>query len=351
MARWHRVDPSGPGISRRRAGRGFTYWWPDGRRVTDPEVLGRIRRLVIPPAWSEVWISIDPRGHIQAWGFDAKGRRQYVYHPIWREHRDREKFNHMLDFARALPTLRRVVACELEAGEGLGKNRVLACAVRLLERGFFRIGGEAYAETNGHYGLATILKAHVRTRPGRVLVFDYPAKSGRRRMQSVVDAAAFDVIASLKRRRGGGPELLAYRDGRRWTDVRSADINAYIKEVTGGDFSAKDFRTWAATVLAAVALARAPQARSRTARRRTVAAAVKEVAGYLGNTPAVARSSYIDPRIIDRYRQGETIQAALSGSKADPCRETSAPVARVEEAVLALLSEADASGGGGTQAG
>ncbi len=253
MARLRRVDCSGPGISRRRRGRGFEFVDEDGRRIDDPAVLTRINELVIPPAWKDVWVCPHPFGHIQATGIDARGRKQYLYHPRWRARRDQQKFDSMIGFARALPLMRRRVRRHLREPE-LTKQRVLACSVRLLDRGFFRVGGEDYAVENETYGLATMLKSHVTV--GRDdITFDYPAKSGQRRLQSVVDPEIADIVRTLKRRRGGSPELLAYRVGRRWFDIKSADINEYVKEVTGGDFSAKDFRTWNATVLAAVALA------------------------------------------------------------------------------------------------
>lgn len=276
MPRLKRVDCSGPGIKRRRAGKGFTYYGPDGARVTDPETLARIRGLAIPPAWTDVWISPHPMGHIQAIGIDAKGRKQYRYHDKWRESRDREKFDHMVDFARALPKIRHFAAEHL-AQEGLTRQRVLACAVRLLDLGFFRIGSEGYADENQTYGLATMRKKHVRIE-GDVVVFDYVAKSGKRRIQSVADQDVLAVVRELKARRRGGQELLAWSEGQRWVDVKSADINAYIKELTGGDFSAKDFRTWNATVFAGVALAvSSTMAKSASGRKRAIARAMSEV--------------------------------------------------------------------------
>jgi len=319
------------------------YLDPSGARITDPRVLDRARQLVIPPAWTDVWICADPNGHIQATGVDARGRRQYRYHDVWRLRRDREKFDHMLGFARALPELRRCAGRHL-AEDGLSRARVLACAVRLLDLGFFRIGTEGYAEENQTYGLATIHKRHVRLEPPSKVNFDYVAKGSKRRIQSVVDPEVFVVVEALKHRRGGKPELLAWRRGRQWVDVRSADINLYVKEVTGGDFSAKDFRTWNATLLAAVALAVSTGASSPTARRRAVARAMKEVAHYLGNTPAVCRSSYVDPRVVDHYLGGNTIapalEQALVGVPADPAEAgTMLTQAPIEEAVLDLLED------------
>ncbi|MBW3556208.1 MAG: DNA topoisomerase IB [Actinobacteria bacterium] len=334
-----RVDCSGPGIRRRRAGKGFTYHGPGGERVTDEETLARIRALAIPPAWNDVWISPHPMGHIQAIGVDAKGRKQYRYHDQWRLHRDREKFDHMLEFARALPKIRHF-ADEHLAQEGLTRQRVLACAVRLLDLGFFRVGSEDYAEENQTFGLATIRKKHVRI-DGETIVFDYPAKSGKRRIQSVADPDVLAVVRELKARRAGGPELLAWWEGRRWIDVKSADINAYIKELTGGEFSAKDFRTWNATVLAGVALAvSSTMARSATGRKRAIARAMSEVANYLGNTPAVCRSSYVDPRIIDRYTAGSTVLEALASLDEDAGLSGLHTHGSIEEAVLDLLEEA-----------
>ena len=278
--------------------------------MDDDETLARIRGLAIPPAWDDVWICDDPNGHLQATGIDAAGRKQYRYHDAWRARRDRQKFDDMIAFARALPRLRRRVTRDLrsdENGDGPGRERVLACAARMLDLGFFRIGSESYAEGNGSYGLATILKPHVRVTDHGV-VFDYPAKSGQRRVHEIADPDVRAIVAALKRRRGGPDELLAYRAGRRWVDVRSDDINDYLKDRAGAEISAKDFRTWNGTVLAAVALAElAGRPAGKTARKRAVSAAVKQVAHYLGNTPAVARSSYIDPRVVDRFQDGQTI--------------------------------------------
>jgi DNA topoisomerase I len=334
-ARLRRADCSGPGLQRVRRGRGFSYLDADGERIDEPEVLQRIHELAIPPAWHDVWICPYPGGHIQATGLDAAGRKQYLYHSRWRARRDQQKFDDMVVFARALPALREHVEEALQAGD-MGRERVLACATRLLDRGFFRVGGEDYAVTNNSYGLATMLKRHVRLN-GDVLVFDYPAKHAKRRVQAVVDAPVADIVAQLKARSGGGPELLAYKEGRRWVDVRSEDINEYLKETTGEDISAKDFRTWGATVLAAMALAVSGEAAAtKTGRKRAISRAVNEVAHYLGNTPAVARASYIDPRIFDHYRDGRTIAHALP--RAAENGDTPAIQGPIEEAVLELVS-------------
>jgi DNA topoisomerase IB len=341
VARLRRVDCSSTGIRRRRRGRGFEYVDADGVRVTDPEVLARIAELVIPPAWEDVWICPFPMGHIQATGIDARGRKQYRYHDKWRERRDQQKFDSMVDFARALPLMRKRVSREL-ARDGMGRDRVLAAAVRLLDRGFFRVGGEDYAVENETYGLATMRKEHVTVVDGAIS-FDYIAKSGKRRVQNVVDHDVTEIVATLKRRRGGDAELLAYRDGRRWVDIKSADIRAYVKQVTGGDFTAKDFRTWNATVLAAVALAVSGGAAAGTkaARKRAVTRAIKEVAHYLGNTPAVCRASYIDPRVFDRFDSGLTIGGVIE--EIGDTSDMGALHGPVEQAVLDLIAADESS--------
>jgi DNA topoisomerase I len=335
VARLRRVDASEPGIGRRRRGRGFEYLDPGGERITDPDVIARIKSLAIPPAWREVWICPHPSGHIQATGIDAAGRKQYRYHDRWRERRDQQKFDSMVDFARALPGMRERVARDLARNE-LDRPRILATAVRLLELGFFRIGGEEYAVDNESFGLATMLKQHV-TVEGDRITFDYPAKSGQRRVQSIVDEDVVEVVETLKRRRQGR-ELLAYKERGRWRDIKSEDVNAYVKEVAGGEFTAKDFRTWNATVLAAVALAVSGPAagRSKSATERAIRRAVQEVARYLGNTPAVCRASYIDPRVFDRYRGGLTVGGVLPQVGEDG--DLGAVHGSVEEAVLDLIA-------------
>ena len=280
----------------------------------------------------------DPLGHLQATGIDAAGRRQYLYHPRWREHRDRAKFEKMLRFADLLPGLRRRLAKTLaDAGEP-SREIVLAAAVRLLDIGMFRVGSEQYADEDHGIGLATVGKAHVRVH-GETIEFDYPGKGGLRRRQVIEDPVTHGLICTLKRRRGGPDGLLAFRDGRRWRDVRSDDINEYLKEQMGEDYSAKDFRTWNATVMAAVTLAiDGREAASQAARKRAINRSVKAVSELLGNTPAVARRSYIDPRVFDRYLSGWTIHAALKRipdlDVADDRVRT-----RVERAVVDLLVE------------
>jgi DNA topoisomerase-1 len=350
MPRLRRSDCASPGITRRRRGRGFEYLDPDGQRIADPEVLERVAALAIPPAWREVWICVDPLGHMQATGLDAAGRKQYLYHERWRDHRDRQKFNSMLDFGRALPRLRRRVRRDLNVSSGrsrglatseLTRRVVLACTVRLLDLGFFRIGSEDYAERNDSYGLTTMQREHV-TIVGREIVFDFPAKSGQRRIQAIADRDIMRVVSALKRRRSGA-QLLAYHGvNAHWVDVRADEVNAYIKRSATGDFTAKDFRTWNATVLTAVALAMAQPARSRKRRERTVREAIASVAAYLGNTPAVCRASYVDPRVIDRYHAGVTIGATIAALPAGPDLAEMRIRARIEGAVIDMLTEGSA---------
>jgi DNA topoisomerase-1 len=315
MDRLRRSDCASPGIARRPRGSGFEYLDAGGRRIDAAATLERIRALSIPPAWTEVWICPDPAGHLQAVGTDAAGRRQYRYHDRWRERRDQQKFDQMLEFARVLPRLRKHAAADLRGDEHV---RELACAVRLLDRGFFRVGGEEYADGNGSYGLATLEPRHVKLAADGMIVFDYRAKSGKRRLQAVVDPEVYELVGELKRRRR-----------RTLLGVRSSDINAYIKEQTGGDFSAKDFRTWHATVLAAVALGVSGRAATKTGRERAIRRAVAEVAHYLGNTPAVCCASYIDPRVFDRYRGGVTISPEVETLSDES----------VEQAVLTMLED------------
>ncbi len=292
----------------------------------------RIRELAIPPAWEDVWICGDPLGHIQATGLDAAGRKQYRYHDRWELRRAARKYEAMREFARQLPGLRRAVSRDL-ALEGMPRERALACAVRLLDLGFFRVGGEEYAETNESYGLATIQRQHVSVKDGE-MVFDFPAKSGQRRVQSIRDPDAIAAVEAMRRRRSGPDDLLAFREDGGWRDVRSTDVNAYIQEKIGEDFSAKDFRTWSGTVLAAAALAGEPKPKSEAAAKRAIVAAVAGVAAALGNTPAVCRRSYIDPRVFDRYRDGVTIEVGLSRADEMTVRRR----ARIERAVLELVS-------------
>jgi DNA topoisomerase-1 len=338
--RLRRIDRSDPGYARRRRGRGFTYVDSVGHRVTDQAVLDRIRGLAIPPAWTDVWICMDPKGHLQAVGTDSAGRTQYLYHPRWRERRDQAKFDRMLRFARALPHLRGVVADHLDQ-RGYLRERVLACAVRLLDLGFFRIGSESYADSNETFGLATMRKSHASVN-GNTVTFDYRAKGGKRTIQEVVDPDVASLVKALKRRRGGGSELLAHRNGAGWRDVRSSDINEYIQSAAGEEFTAKDFRTWNATVLAAFALSTSSRSTTKTSRKRVISAVVKEVADYLGNTPAVCRSSYIDPRVFDRIEAGVPIDGSVAHRAGANGRAEQEEREAFERAVLDALSDTEA---------
>jgi DNA topoisomerase I len=333
VPRLRRVSPRDPGWTRRRAGKGFIYLDESGNRL-DPEQISRCKLLVIPPAWEQVWICPVPNGHLQAVGVDDAGRRQYLYHEQWRLKRDRLKHDRVLDVAARLPAARQTVAQDLQL-EGMPYERALGTAFRLLDLGFFRIGGEAYAEANNSYGLATIHKEHVSIENGSV-IFNYVAKSGQERYVALADDLVRRAVRDLLARRGGGPELLAYKDGKHWHDVSSTDINSYIKTQVGDEMSAKDFRTWHGTVIAAVVLAEANEdAKTITARKRAVSKAMKEVAGYLGNTPAVARASYVDPRVIDLFNDGVTISPEVAASDTDLSDGTTH--GKIEAAVLNLL--------------
>lgn len=330
--RLRRADCSGPGIARHRRGGGFSYLDSAGERVADEDTLERIRALAIPPAWREVWICSDPYGHIQATGVDEAGRKQYLYHERWQLRAAQRKFESTREFAATLPRLRRAVKRDLRR-EGMPRERALACAVRLLDLGFFRIGGEEYAESNESYGVATLRREHV-TVAGEEVVFDFPAKSGQRRVQSIRDPEVKAAIEKMRRRRSGPEDLLVFHADGGWHDVRSEEVNAYLREKAGEEFSAKDFRTWHGTVLAAVELAREGAPSSKGAAERAIRAAVKRVAERLGNTPAVCRSSYVDPRVLDRFRDGKTIELP---SLAPEDTVTPRQQSSIERRVLALI--------------
>jgi DNA topoisomerase IB len=338
--RLRRSDPSKPGIRRIGRGRGFGYE-ARGRPVTDPETLARIKALVLPPAWKDVWISPDERGHIQAIGVDAAGRRQYRYHDEWRVQRDAKKFEHMVEFAGALRRLRRTVQRDL-GGRGLTSSRVLAASARLLDLAALRIGGESYAQDDevlgeATFGVATLRRDHVRVRGAR-LTFCFPAKGAQEVECVVVDEPLGVVVRALLKRPDPSEELLAYWGGRAWHDVRSADINTYLRDASGMETSAKDFRTWHATVAAAVALSLADEPASATAQQRVVAAAMRQTAELLGNTPAVARSAYVDTRVVDLFQSGESIPAPPGVDDVASAFADRAAWEGAERAVLDLLT-------------
>jgi len=304
--RLRRVDPRGPGLRRIRRGRGYEYRDPTGRRVSDDAELARIRALAIPPAWTEVWICPHANGHIQATGVDEAGRTQYRYHEAWRARSDEVKFDRMLQLARVLPAARRSVTRDLRAG-GTARSTVLAAAFRMLDVALLRVGSERYAQEHGSIGLSTLRCDHARVR-GSVVSLRFPGKSGRPWSTEIDDADLAPVVAAL-RRRGPRARLLAWRDDEGWRPVRASDVNDDVHRRTGGAFTAKDFRTLHGTAIAAASLARSGAQETATARRRAMVAATREAAAALGNTPAVARASYIDPRLFERYEQGRTVDA------------------------------------------
>jgi DNA topoisomerase I len=311
------VSTDMPGLRRRRRGRGFSYLDEHGNPISDAVVLARVKSLAIPPAWRDVWICPLPDGHLQAVGTDAAGRRQYRYHDEWRWARDREKHERVLVLGEQLPEIRAEVTRRL-AMRGLNRDRVLAAGVRMLDSGMFRSGGEEYApddedDDEGSFGLATLRREHVRLRPSAIEI-EYTAKGGNPRSIRLRDPALRKVIGGLLRRRDPAPELLAWRNGRAWRNVRATDLNDAVKELAGDGFTCKDLRTWNATVLAGITLAELASdgvPRSTRARTRLVTATMEVVSEHLGNTPAVARSSYVDPRVIECFDAGRTVLPAL----------------------------------------
>lgn len=302
-----------PGYARRRRGKGFAYLDADGGPLRDAEQRRRIKELVIPPAWSEVWICTDPRGHIQATGVDVAGRKQYLYHPAWREARDQEKFEHVRELAGRLPRMRDRLCADLTGTRGLCRERVLAAVVRLLDLGMFRVGSDRYAarDDDPSYGLSTLRPDHVLGRGGGV-VLKFRGKSGVDIERAVEDPEVCVVLRDLKRRRRGEPRVFAFwnASARRWQDVHADDINDYLREISGKEMTAKDFRTWHGTVAAAASLAQAGPQPTGAKRKRAVSHAMKDVSELLGNTPAVARASYVDPRVLQKYERGDVIPTA-----------------------------------------
>ena len=332
MARLRTVSPNSKGWTRRRAGKGFVYLDSDGNRLPADDVE-RIRSLAIPPAWKDVWICPYPNGHIQAVGTDDAGRRQYLYHPDWRVKRDRMKFDRVSEAAAKLPDARKQVLEHLGL-DGMPLERASAAAVRLLDLGYFRIGSDAYADANGSFGLTTLEKRHVRAKGGK-LVFCFTGKSGIEHCVEIDDADVIAALERMRKRRGGGDRLLAYQNSRRWSSLDASLVNTYLREVLAGDLTAKDFRTWHATVIAATALAMSDEpGDTKRSRQRAVKAAVQEVSEYLGNTPTIAKNSYIDPRVIDLYEDGTTIaHVARKVHDSPDVRQ-----AELERAVLDMLA-------------
>jgi DNA topoisomerase-1 len=331
VPRLRRTAPDEPGWTRRRAGRGFVYLDQYGQRLSDTDAQ-RVRDLVIPPAWEDVWVTPYPNGHLQAVGTDEAGRRQYLYHPDWRSRRDAEKFDRVLQFGKALSKARERILTDLGT-EGMELTRACAVAVRLLDLGYFRIGNDVYSDKYGSFGLTTLERQHVRRR-GERLVFDFTGKSGIEHHVEIDDQATVDALESMRRRRGGEDRLLAFKAGGRWHPLDAARVNDYVRESTGLEATAKDFRTWHATVIGAAALADSDEpGESKASRKRAVSAAMKEVAEFLGNTPALARSSYVDPRVVDAYEQGRTI----AGTTRRHYEKSDDRQAALERAVLRLL--------------
>ena len=331
MPRLRRTSPDQPGWTRRRAGRGFVYLDQHGQRLPEEDAQ-RVRDLVIPPAWRDVWITPYPHGHLQAVGTDDAGRRQYLYHPAWRERRDAEKFDRMLAFGHALARARELVVADL-GREGMPLERACAAAVRLLDLGYFRIGNDVYADTNGSFGLTTLERRHVRKRQDK-LVFAFVGKSGVEHRIEIDDATVVEAIEIMRRRRGQDLRLLAYKNSRSWRSLLPDLVNEYVRASTGLNATAKDFRTWHATVLAAAALAEtAEPGETKASRKRAVAGAMREVSEFLGNTPTLARSSYVDPRVVDAYEEGRTIQAVTRRTYDNPDERQAA----LERATVQLI--------------
>jgi DNA topoisomerase-1 len=331
--RLRRSVVSGPGLRRVRRGKGFSYHDANGEVVTDEKTVDRINALVIPPAWKKVWICPYPNGHIQAVGTDAAGRRQYLYHQQWQEERNEEKFDRVLQMSSALPEMRRQIAADL-GGRGWQRNRVLALALHLLDLGYFRAGGDQYAEENNSFGIATLLCEHVKLQR-QAVEFDYPAKSGVRRTLVIDDPEVVKSVRALLRHPDRPERLLACRNGAGWAEIHSDDLNTRFKELVGADYSVKDLRTWHGTVLAAAAFVDADPPVNKTVIKRVESAVMKEVSEALGNTPAVARASYVDPRVVTGYESGLTIAAAAR--RADRAKRPDERQAVLERATARLI--------------
>jgi DNA topoisomerase-1 len=331
----HYVSDHDPGIGRRQAGRGFSYLGLDGRPIRDRAELRRIKALAIPPAWTDVWISPDPLGHIQATGRDAKGRKQYRYHERWRVVRDETKFGRMLAFGEALPAIRRQTAKDL-ARPGMPREKVLATVVRLLETTLIRVGNEEYARTNASFGLTTMRDEHAEVVDSKVR-FHFRGKSG---VEHEVEIRDKRLAAMVKRCQDlPGQELFQYTDGNgERRAVTSDDVNAYLRDITGEAFTAKDFRTWAGTVLAAEALQEFGEFDSEAQAKRNILRAVEAVAARLGNTRTICRKSYVHPAVLESYADG-TMLRTLQAKAERELSEALPELPPEEAAVLALLRE------------
>jgi DNA topoisomerase-1 len=300
------VTDSAPGLTRRRAGAGFAYYDSGGRAVRDAEILRRIHSLVIPPAWTGVWISLSPRGHLQATGRDTRGRKQYRYHPLYRQIRDQTKFGRMIAFAAALPLIRGRVEEDLHL-PGLPKRKVVAAVVRLLETTLIRVGNPEYAKDNNSFGLTTLRDRHVEI-SGHRLYFKFRGKSGQNHGIELTDVRLSRIVKQCKEL--PGYELFQYiDDAGEVSQVDSGDVNEYLREITGEDFTSKDFRTWAGTLLAARTLVECGACDSITRTKKNIVATIKVVSGQLGNRPATCRKYYIHPAVLDAYSDGVLIGA------------------------------------------
>jgi DNA topoisomerase I len=331
--RLRRSVVSGPGLRRIRRGRGFSYQDENGRALADEAALARIKGLVIPPAWKNVWISPYENGHIQAVGTDAAGRRQYLYHEKWQQERAEEKFDRVLEMSKSLPEMRTQVAADLRR-RGLDRERVLALALQLLDLGYFRAGGEQYAEENNSFGIATLLCEHVSLQR-QAVEFDFPAKSGVRRTLLIDDPEVVRSVRALLRRPDRTERFLVCRNSTAWRDIHSDDLNVRFKELVGSEYSVKDLRTWHGTVLAAAAFVDADPPVNKTVIKRVESAVMKEVSAELGNTPAVARSSYVDPRVVEGYEKGVTIATGVR--RADRAKSPGAKQAILEDSTARLI--------------
>ena len=299
------ADDTVPGIQRRKRGGKFYYVDTKGEEIKDEKTLGRIKSLVLPPAWKDIWISPHPTDHIQATGIDGRGRKQYKYHPKWREFRDSNKYNKMIDFAQALPRIRKQTAKDIRL-PGLPKRKVLAAVVQLLEKTLIRVGNEEYAQDNKHYGLTTMRDRHVEVH-GTTLEFDFTGKSGVEHDVLLRDKKLAEIVQQCQEL--PGQELFQYvDDDYKRQSITSHDVNAYIHEIAGEEFTAKDFRTWAGTVLAAKALQEFESFDSEAQAKRNVVAAIEQVAEELGNTKAVCRKCYIHPDILKAYLDGSLVE-------------------------------------------
>lgn len=334
------VSDAKPGIKRKKAGKGFIYIDAEGKRVRDSETQKRIRSLVIPPAWTDVWICADPRGHLQATGRDARGRKQSRYHPRWRAVRDETKYERMLLFGTALRSIRTRLEEDL-ALPGLPRNKVLATIVRLMERTLIRVGNDEYARQNHSYGLTTMRTKHVQVN-GSTVVFSFRGKSGKSHTVGVEDRRLARIVRQCQDL--PGYELFEYLDESGETHkIDSSDVNDYLRSISGEDFTAKDFRTWAGTVLASLALREFDEFSSETQAKKNVVEAIKAVAQRLGNTPAVCRKCYVHPAVLECYLTGKlqrNIRRKLEAAADEIVRETHEEILRKEEsAVMDLLQE------------